>query len=146
METTPVRDAMKRFIVWSAGVIAVLVVAALLAFTLSPWPGVAVITFAFAKGDEANDAKLAKHVPAGVGSRRNLAFGTTKGELFGLYFPAGARSLPAIVWVHGGGFVAGDKSGVGNYLKVLAGNGYTAIAVEYSKGRGTTYPKPLQQV
>jgi acetyl esterase/lipase len=137
---------MKRFILWSVSVLAVLVVAVLLAFTLSPWPGVALITFAFSRGDQANDAALAKHVPAGIVARHDLAYGDGKDEVFDLYYPNGARFLPAIVWVHGGGFVAGSKSGVANYLKVLAGKGYTAIALEYSKGRGTTYPKPLQQV
>ena len=137
---------MKRFILWSAGALVVFIVAVLLAFTLSPWPGVAVITYAFSKGDQASEAALAKHVPAGVVSRRDLAYGEAKDEVFDLYYPEGASSLPTIVWVHGGGYVAGSKDGVANYLKVLAGNGYTAIAVEYSKGRGTTYPKPLEQV
>ena len=137
---------MKRFILWSAGALVVFIVAVLLGFTLSPWPGVAVITYAFSKGDQASEAALAKHVPAGVVSRRDLAYGEAKDEVFDLYYPEGASSLPTIVWVHGGGYVAGSKDGVANYLKVLAGNGYTAIAVEYSKGRGTTYPKPLEQV
>ena len=137
---------MKRFILWSAGALVVFIVAVLLAFTLSPWPGVAVITYAFSKGDQASEAALAKHVPAGVVSRRDLAYGEAKDEVFDLYYPEGASSLPTIVWVHGGGYVAGSRGGVANYLKVLAGNGYTAIAVEYSKGRGTTYPKPLEQV
>ena len=137
---------MKRFILWSVGVLAVLAVVVLLTFTLSPWPGVAVITYAFSKGDQASEAALAKHVPAGVVSRRDLAYGEAKDEVLDVYYPEGAGSLPTVVWVHGGGYVAGSKGGVANYLKVLAGNGYTAIAVEYSKGRGTKYPKPLEQV
>ena len=137
---------MKRFILWFAGVLAGFIIVVLSAFTLSPWPAVAVVTFAFSKGDQASEAALAKHVPAGVVSRRDLAYGQAKDEVFDLYYPQGAGSLPTIVWVHGGGFVAGSKDGVANYLKVLAGSGYTAIAVEYSRGRGTTYPKPLEQV
>jgi acetyl esterase/lipase len=31
-------------------------------------------------------------------------------------------------------------------MKVLAGHDYTTIAVEYSKGYGTTYPKPVEEV
>jgi acetyl esterase/lipase len=137
---------MKRFILWSVSILAVVAATVLLAFTLSPWPGVALIQFAFSRGDQASEAALEKHVPAGVVSLSDVAYGDGKDEVFDLYYPQGARSLPTIVWVHGGGFVAGSKSGVANYLKVLAGNGYTAIAVEYSKGRGTTYPKPLEQV
>jgi hypothetical protein len=42
--------------------------------------------------------------------------------------------------VHGGGFIGGSKDGIANYMRVLAGHGYTTVAVEYSKGYGTTYP------
>jgi acetyl esterase len=31
-------------------------------------------------------------------------------------------------------------------MKVLAGHGYTMVAVEYPRGYGTTYPKPVEQV
>jgi acetyl esterase/lipase len=137
---------MKRFVLWFVGIHAILFIAALLAFTLSPWPGVAVITYIFSKGDQASEAALAKHVPDGVVSRRDIAYGAGMDELLDLYYPEGAAALPTIVWVHGGGFVAGSKDGVANFLKVLTGHGYTAIAVEYSRGRGTTYPKPLEQV
>ncbi len=55
-------------------------------------------------------------------------------------------ALPTIVWVHGGGFVAGDKSGLAGYLSMLADEGYTTVAVEYSVAPGATYPTPVQQV
>lgn len=133
---------MKRFVLGSAGVLAVV----LLVVTISPWPAVAVVRYAFSKGDAASEAALAKHVPPGVTSRLDLAYGQGKDEVFDLYYPEGASALPTIVWVHGGGFIAGSKGGVANYLKVLAGSGYTAIAVEYSRGHGTNYPRPLEQV
>src|SRR5689334_5096103 len=124
------RVRMKRFILWSLGVLAVV----LLVFTISPWPAIAIVRFAFSKGDAASEAALAKHVPAGIASRLDLAYGQGKDEVFDLYYPGSASgALPTIVWVHGGGFIAGSKGGVANYLKVLAGNGYTAIAVEYSR-------------
>jgi len=31
-------------------------------------------------------------------------------------------------------------------MKVLAGHGYTMVAVEYPRGYRTTYPKPVAQV
>ena len=134
---------MKRFILWSCGVLAVL----LLIVTISPWPAVAVVRYAFSRGDAASEAALAKHVPAGVASRLDISYGQGKDETFDLYYPEGAGgALPTIVWVHGGGFIGGSKGGVANYLKVLAGSGYTAIAVEYSRGGDANYPKPLEQV
>jgi len=138
---------MKRFLLWSVGVLVVLIVVVVLAFRFSPWPSVAIITYAFSKGDRASEAALEKHVPSGIISRRDIAYGDAKDEMFDLYYQGEANApRPTIVWVHGGGFVAGSKNGISNYMKVLAGHGYTTIAVEYSKGYGTTYPKPVEQV
>src|SRR5260370_39950556 len=138
---------MKRFLLWSAGIFVVLAIAVILAFRLSPWPSVAIITYMFSKGDQASEAALVKHVPAGIVSQRDIAYGGAKDEVFDLYYQQGTKApQPTIVWVHGGGFVAGSKNGIANYMKVLAGHGYTTIAVEYSKGYGITYPKPVEQV
>lgn len=138
---------MKRFLLWSAGIFVVLALAVILAFRLSPWPSVAIITYAFSKGDKASESALEKHVPAGILLRRNIAYGGAKDEVLDLYYQEGTHApRPTIVWVHGGGFVAGSKNGIANYMRVLAGRGYTMAAVEYSKGYGTTYPKPVEQV
>lgn len=138
---------MQPFILLAGCVLLVLIAIVILAIRLSPWPSVAVISYFFSKGDQASEAGLEKHVPAGIVSRRDIAYGEGSDETFDLYYPEGTDApRPTIVWVHGGAFVAGSKGGVANYLRVLAGHGYTAIAVEYSKGYGTTYPKPVEQV
>ena len=138
---------MKRLLLWSVAVVGVLMVAIVLAFRFSPWPSVLVITQAFSRGDEASEAALEKHVPPGIVSRSDLAYGEGGDERFDVNYPEGANTpRPTIVWVHGGGWVAGSKRGIANYLKVLAGHGYTTIGVEYSTGFGTTYPKPVRQV
>jgi acetyl esterase/lipase len=138
---------MKRFLLWSAAVFIGLVAVVALAFIFTPWPRVAIVTYLFSRGDRASAAALRKHVPPGIVTRRNLAYGGGPDEVFDLYYREGTSSPgPAIVWVHGGGFVAGSKEGVANYMKILAAHGYTVVAVEYSKGYGTTYPKPVEQV
>lgn len=137
----------KRILLWFVAVAAVLVVTSVLAFRLSPWPSVAIIQQIFASGDRASEAALEKHVPGNVVARQDLAYGDGADETFDLYYPEGARGpLPAIVWVHGGGWIAGSKAGVANYLKVLAGRGYTTVGLEYSHGFGVTYPTPVEQV
>jgi acetyl esterase/lipase len=138
---------MKRFLLWFVGTLIIGIVAVVLAFTLTPWPSVALIRYAFAKGARVSEAALEKHVPPGIVAQRDIAYGNGKNETFDLYYPQGTDApRPTIVWVHGGGFVAGDKSHVANYMKIMAGHGYVMIAVEYSRGYGTTYPKPVQQV
>jgi acetyl esterase/lipase len=137
----------RRLIFWSVGILAVLGIVFLLAFTLSPWPGVAIIAYAFSRGDRVSEAGRQKHVPAGITTRRDIAYGCAKDEVFDLYYKdVTSAPRPTIVWVHGGGFVAGSKNGIANYMKVLAGHGYSMVAVEYSRGYGTTYPKPIEQV
>ena len=124
-----------------------LVVAIVLAFRLTPWPSVAVIQRAFSHGDQASEAALEKHVPGKIVTRRDLSYGKGQDEIFDINYPDGtSRPLPTIVWVHGGGWVAGSKDGIANYLKILAGYGCTTVGVEYSTGFGVTYPKPVEQV
>jgi len=136
---------MKRVIVGVASVLVVGVAAIVVSVRLSPWPSLAIITSFLSYGDRASDAALEKRVPPGIVARPDIAYGSSKDEVLDLYYREGSRAQPAIVWKHGGAFVAGTKHGVANYLKILASHGYATIAVEYSKGPGTTYPTPIEQ-
>jgi acetyl esterase/lipase len=137
----------KRVFLWIAGIVVALAVVVVLAFRLSPWPSVAVIEYLFSKGDAASEARLLKHVPPDIAARLNLRYGPGPDERMDVFRQENATSVqPGLVWVHGGGWIAGSKEGVSNYLKVLAGHGYTAVAIEYSTGYRGTYPKPVEQV
>ncbi len=68
-------------------------------------------------------------------------------QLLDIYLPtAAAGALPVIVWVHGGGFVAGTRNALRDYLPLLASHGYAAVAVEYGKAPELQYPGPVRQV
>lgn len=56
-----------------------------------------------------------------------------------------ATPQPAVVWVHGGGFIDGTKEGMNAYLPQLAAHGYTGIALEYSKSPERRYPEQIRQ-
>lgn len=137
---------MKRFLLWTGGILVVLLVIVVLAFRLSPWPTVAIIQYVFAGGDAASEQRLAKHVPDGIVTRADIAYGAGPSERLDVFHLEGDRPRPTVVWVHGGAWIAGSKEGVSNYLRVLAGEGYTTIALEYSTGYGTVYPVPVEQV
>src|SRR5215469_13577513 len=81
---------------------------------------------------------LEEHVPSANVSRRDIVY-AAKNEVFDLDSQEGTNvPEPTIAWVHGGGFVTGSKKGVASHVKVLAGDGFTMVAAEYSKGCGET--------
>lgn len=137
----------KRIVFWFLAGVLLLVAATVLAFRFSPWPSVMIIQYAFAQGEQASEAALEKHVPNNIVTHRNLAYGDGPDEIVDINYPQGTTDgLPTIVWVHGGAWITGSKDGIANYLKILAGHGYTSVGVEYATGFGVTYPEPVAQV
>lgn len=53
---------------------------------------------------------------------------------------------PTIIWVHGGGFIGGDKSDVELYAIWLAFNGYHVISMNYELAPDAIYPSTMLQV
>jgi len=66
-----------------------------------------------------------------------------------LYVPAGAGpgtpARPIIVMVHGGGYVAGDRSELGDAAKAAATHGYQVLNISYDLG-APRWPRQVQQV
>jgi acetyl esterase len=127
---------------WFGGIAIVVAVSAYLLFAVSPWPAVLFYRFVMNRGGEALNAALKRHVPPGVEQLLDEPY--EPGVSLDVFF-RGSGTAPAIVWIHGGGFLAGDKSHVRNYLRILAANGYTAVALGYSIGPAAHYPTPLRQ-
>ncbi len=129
----------------------VLAAAGIAAYQLSPWPSALVYRDLMDRGGRTVAAALDKDVPAGVTARLNERYDPNDpAALLDVFVPSAIdktdRRLPAIVWVHGGGFISGDKQHVAPYLKILAARGYTTVGVNYSLAPGSTYPVPIRQV
>lgn len=90
---------------------------------------------------------------SGVGQNvvefRDLRYGAAADAKLDLFVPeSAARSphgLPTIVWIHGGGWVAGSRKNVEPYLKRLAAFGYTTAAIDYTLPPAALYPTPVRQ-
>lgn len=56
------------------------------------------------------------------------------------------EKTPVIFWVHGGGFVGGDKSDITGYAVELAVRGYTVVNLNYALAPKRKYPTPVLQL
>jgi acetyl esterase/lipase len=94
---------------------------------------------------------LETHVPPGVAARLDLRYDPGDDDArLDVFYPSAVEgrdtSLTTVVWVHGGGWVSGSKEEVANYLRILAGRGFTTLGVDYSIAPEKQYPVPLRQV
>ena len=135
-----------KFLLIGAAVASLILVLA----QLSPWPSALAIRVAMDSGGWLVNRELARRVPAGLIEQLNRQYAPGTGrERLDVFTPAavaGGGQRPIGVWIHGGGFVAGSKEQVGNYARILAGLGFTVVAVDYSLAPERTYPAPLQEV
>jgi acetyl esterase len=132
------------------GLVILLAAGAWIWVCVSPWPSALVIRIAFDLGGERSNSLLARQVPEGVDVERDQAYDPADpGLRLDAYFPRTSRQtgeLLTVVWIHGGGFVAGSKGQVANYAKILAARGYTVVALDYSLAPGKVYPAPMREV
>jgi acetyl esterase len=130
---------------------AALVGAVFIAVQLSPWPSALTIRLAFQIGGRQMNGALASRVPAGIASQPDQSYDPKDPRArLDVFYPAAATTEGnahlTVVWIHGGGFLAGSKEDVANYAKILAAGGYTVTGVDYSLAPEKTYPTPLRQV
>jgi acetyl esterase/lipase len=135
---------LKRFIL---GIAAGIIVLALVMTYVTPWPIVLIIRAIFDAGAERASAALAPKVPQDIAVETGLSYDPAdKDAHFDIYRGADARGDgPTIVWFHGGGFVSGRREDIANYLKILAGRGFTVVNVDYTIAPEAKYPTPIRQ-
>lgn len=80
--------------------------------------------------------------------KKDILFGRAGDyELLGdMYFPKGEGPFPGILFIHGGGFMAGDKAWKGQpeFLRMLAENGYLVFSINYRLAKdGVFFPESI---
>lgn len=137
-----------RILAWTSVLIALFALQACAATQGSPWPEALFYRMLMDQDSERVNLALARHVPPGVTALLDQRYDVDDEDaILDVYHPARPGGpLPTIVWIHGGGFVSGNKGQVGNYVKILAARGYTTVSVGYSLGPSSNYPTPVLQV
>lgn len=133
---------------WIFGILAFLALAVYIAFQVSPWPNSLLIRNAFDKNSAQTSKDLEPYVPSNIEAVENQQYkANSPNGYLDVFYPKGTdKQLPTIVWVHGGGWVSGDKNDVDNYMKILAGRGFTTVSVDYTIAPEAQYPTPLFEV
>jgi acetyl esterase len=145
------KSLMVKILRWSLGVTVLLLTGGCVVFRISPWPATPLIRGAFDRSGWEVSRALEKHVPPGVEAILDEDYDTADRDAYlDVFFPSAVadseRVLPTIVWVHGGGWIAGSKGQIANYARILAGKGYTVVGIDYSLAPGKTYPTPVRQL
>ncbi|HKR82001.1 MAG TPA: alpha/beta hydrolase [Candidatus Saccharimonadales bacterium] len=142
----------KKAFLWPVGLVIGLVVAALVAFRVSPWPGAMVIRIVFNRGGhktlETMEAKLPKYPVTVLANQQYRAH--DKAAQLDVYMPNNIvntqTALPVVVWTHGGAWLSGNKSDDAPYFARLADQGFVVIGLNYALAPEKTYPYAVHQI
>ncbi len=65
--------------------------------------------------------------------KRNIPYATPANErqMLDVYAPENAKNLPVVFWIHGGGWVVGDKTSVAVKPKAFVDKGYVFVSTNY---------------
>jgi acetyl esterase/lipase len=141
----------KKWLIWTVAVFAGVVLAVLIAFRVSPWPGALVIRSVFNRGGHKTLVGLQQSISAQpVTVLSNQQYGKNAKEALDVYVPNTVRysqqTLPVVIWTHGGAWLSGDKKDSAPYYGLLANQGFTVVSLNYALAPGKTYPTQLHQL
>jgi acetyl esterase/lipase len=129
-------------------VIAVVALVAIMG-SITPWPSAMIIRTVFTKGGADTAAEMDRHVSdTKLTEKLDVAYGDDGADTtMDVFRPASATGpLPTVVWIHGGAWISGSKEDVDPYMRILAAEGYTTIAVNYTIGPEGVYPLAVHQL
>lgn len=127
------------------------ILAVLLSFRVSPWPGALVIRHVFDQGAEKTLIGLQNVVPPQSVSviSDQVYDGNSKNKL-DVYIPNDALrrndKLPVVIWTHGGAWLSGDKTNAGPYFELLSSQGFVVVSLNYTLAPGAVYPEQIKQL
>ncbi len=131
------------------GILAAAVVVIAIISSITPWPSALLIRSVFMSDGDETAAAMEKHVPdTALSEQVDVAYGDDGADTtMDVFTPASAKEpLPTVVWIHGGAWISGTKDNITPYMRILAAEGYTTIAVNYTIGPEGVYPLAVHQL
>ena len=128
-----------------SGVLGITLIAFVLVLFLTPYPAIWILS---------GQMEPVKVAPAGFAAMkakvevvRNLTYpSSAKNNKADLFLPKDTlTNRPVILWVHGGAFVAGDKTDVDYFATALASDGYAVVSINYQLAPSAQFPTPIKQ-
>ncbi len=106
---------------------------------------------AFDQFGENMNKDLEKHIPPDSKVELNVQYIPNDTDAFlDIYYPPDTSQNwmdnPTIVWIHGGGWMAGSKEQIANYAKILSHKGFVVVNVGYALAPEKIHPNPARQI
>lgn len=131
---------------WTLGAILAVAVVVGIVLRSTPWPSALLIRGVFEQGAAAAIAEMQPYVPdVALIEHRDLDYGGGNGQTLDVFGLPGDEPRPTVVWIHGGAWISGTKTDVEPYLRILAAEGYTTVALGYSIAPEQIYPTGVRQ-
>lgn len=108
-----------------------------------------VIAHAFNFATSYQQKRLDRFAPANVQVQKNVLYQQQPDLTLDIYQPKYAQQFstrPTVIWLHGGGWLAGAKDRARGYFQLLAAQGFNVVAVQYQLAPEVVYPTQLQQI
>lgn len=140
---------MKSVIKIIISIIIIVILGVHFVFQVSPKPGSFIINKMFSGPVQIQDKKNYTLATRTVSRQMNIKYKSVykKNEL-DLYYPKNVKgTVPVVFWVHGGGYVGGDKSGMEEFAVYLAHYSKVAVvAINYELAPDLHYPGQVNQI
>ncbi|KAA0794951.1 alpha/beta hydrolase [Bacillus sp. BPN334] len=147
MKITKPKGVWKKRMLLSLIIVFGLALAGISYWNLSPVPKAFLIKKAFEGGTFVPSADY-EHALSETKIVKDINYNSKfpDGKLDLIYPKNRTEKSPIIFWVHGGGFVGGDKSDITGYAVELAARGYIVVNINYALAPKREYPTPVLQL
>ncbi|MGC3748868.1 alpha/beta hydrolase [Enterococcus faecalis] len=138
-----------KIVLGVVGVLLLLIAIVFVAFQVSPRTGALLISRQFNQPVKITDQKAYDLAEKKVSIVSDETFKSKHSDhTFDIYYPKNStKAVPVLVWAHGGGFVAGDKSGTKEFAtRIVADANIAVVSMNYEVAPSSQYPNQVIQV